>query len=111
MLNVSPGVAGAVVAPVVFTGTLGVANALIWALLPSAISNPQVSGAFGGFVTQTTFIGVLIGPPTFFALSSAMRPDFTIPVVIALFALITLAAPALFDEKKGASVVSPSAAH
>ncbi len=112
MLNVSPGIGGAVVFLVLFTGTLGVANALIWALLPGAISNPQASGAFGGFVTQTTFIGVLIGPPTFFALSSAMRPDFTIPVVVVLFVLIALAAPVLFDgKKKGTGVVSQSAAH
>lgn len=112
LLNVSPNITGAVVALVVFTGTLGVANALIWALLPSAISNPQASGAFGGFVTQTTFIGVLIGPPTFFALSSAMRPDYTIPVVVVLFVLIALAAPAIFDgKKKGANIIPQSAAH
>jgi hypothetical protein len=51
-----------------FTATIGTANALVWSLLPAAVPSPEAGGATAGLVTQGSFLGVLIGPPTFFAI-------------------------------------------
>jgi MFS family permease len=49
-----------------FAATIGTANALIWSLLPAAVPTPEAGGATAGLITQGSFVGVLIGPPTFF---------------------------------------------
>lgn len=49
-----------------FCATVGTANAVIWSLLPAAVPSPEAGGATAGLITQGSFIGVLIGPPTYF---------------------------------------------
>jgi predicted MFS family arabinose efflux permease len=49
-----------------FCATIGTANALIWSLLPAAVPSPEAGGATAGLITQGSFLGVLIGPPTYF---------------------------------------------
>jgi hypothetical protein len=49
-----------------FCATIGTANALIWSLLPAAVPSPEAGGATAGMITPGSFIGVLIGPPTYF---------------------------------------------
>jgi MFS family permease len=51
---------------VLFCATIGTANALIWSLLPAAVPSPEAGGATAGLITQGSFVGVLIGPPTYF---------------------------------------------
>jgi CHASE1-domain containing sensor protein len=50
----------------VFAATIGTANSLIWSLLPAAAPSQDAAGATAGLVTQGSFVGVLISPPTFF---------------------------------------------
>jgi hypothetical protein len=85
----------AVLTLVVFAGFLGVANSLIWSFTSNALSNPQASGALGGFVTQASFIGVLVGPPIFFALGRVGRAGYTLAMVLVLMMLMLVAAPIL----------------
>jgi MFS family permease len=49
-----------------FCLTIGTANALVWSLLPAAVPSPEAAGATAGLVTQGSFIGALLGPPTYF---------------------------------------------
>jgi hypothetical protein len=50
----------------IFCATIGTANALVWSLLPAAVPSAQAAGATAGLITQGSFIGALLGPPTFF---------------------------------------------
>ncbi len=50
----------------VFSAAIGTANALVWSLLPAAVPSPEAAGATAGLITQGSFLGVLISPPTFF---------------------------------------------
>jgi fucose permease len=49
-----------------FCAAIGTANALIWSLLPAAVPSPEAAGATAGLITQGSFVGALIGPPTYF---------------------------------------------
>jgi hypothetical protein len=49
-----------------FCATIGTANALVWSLLPAAVPSAEAAGATAGLITQGSFIGALLGPPTFF---------------------------------------------
>lgn len=49
-----------------FSTTIGTANALVWSFLPAAAPSHETAGATAGLITQGSFVGVLIGPPTFF---------------------------------------------
>jgi MFS family permease len=66
----------------VFCATIGTANALIWSLLPAAVPSPEAAGATAGLITQGSFLGVLLGPPTFFWIRHES------PVLLALLALV-----------------------
>ncbi len=66
----------------VFAATIGTANALIWSLLPAAVPTPEAGGATAGLITQGSFVGVLLGPPTFFWIRHES------PALIAALALI-----------------------
>ena len=66
----------------VFCATIGTANALIWSLLPAAVPSPEAAGATAGLITQGSFLGVLIGPPTFFWIQHES------PVLVAILALV-----------------------
>ena len=49
-----------------FSALVGVANSLVWSLLPAAVPSPEAAGATAGLVTQGSFLGVMFGPPIFF---------------------------------------------
>jgi MFS family permease len=49
-----------------FCATIGTANALVWSLLPAAVPSAEAAGATAGLITQGSFVGALLGPPTFF---------------------------------------------
>lgn len=83
-----------VAALIIFTGSLGITNSLIWSFMPNVLPTPESSGALGGFITQATFVGVLLGPPLFFWLA---RTSSVIPLCISiaiLLGLMMLAVPA-----------------
>ncbi|RKP57856.1 MFS transporter [Pararobbsia silviterrae] len=87
--NIVTGLTGALPATLacimIFTATIGAANSLVWSLIPAAVPAPEAAGATAGLVTQCSFIGVLIGPPTFFAIRHEN------PMLIVLpFALLTI---------------------
>jgi MFS family permease len=76
-----------------FCATVGTANSLVWSLLPAAVPAAEAVGATAGLVTQGSFIGTLLGPPTYFAIrgqSPAVAAELsaliTILMVVALFA-------------------------
>jgi len=50
----------------VFAATIGTANSIVWSLLPAAVPSPEATGATAGLITQGSFLGVAVGPPTFF---------------------------------------------
>jgi predicted MFS family arabinose efflux permease len=87
-----------VVTLIAFAGFLGIANSLIWSFMGHGLLSPQASGALGGFITQTTFIGVLVGPPIFFALSGAGHGSYTLATMVALLLLMAIAAP-IFNRR------------
>ncbi len=65
-----------------FAATIGTANALVWSFLPAAAPSHETAGATAGLITQGSFLGVLIGPPTFFWIRHQS------PVLVALLALV-----------------------
>ncbi|MDR5752479.1 MULTISPECIES: MFS transporter [unclassified Caballeronia] len=58
---------GASAAVCAFSLGIGVVNATIWTLVPSAAPTPATLGATSGLVSQATYLGVLLGPPAVFA--------------------------------------------
>lgn len=62
----APGFTLEVASVLLFCATIGTANSFIWSLLPAAVPSAEAAGATAGLVTQGSYIGVLIGPPTFF---------------------------------------------
>jgi hypothetical protein len=46
--------------------SVGMANSLVWSLLPAAVPSPEAGGATAGLITQGSFIGVFLSPPVFF---------------------------------------------
>jgi hypothetical protein len=77
----------------VFAAAIGIANSLVWSLLPSAVPSPEAAGATAGLVTQGSFLGVLVGPPTFFwirhespLLVAGLAAVLAVLIVIALIA-------------------------
>jgi hypothetical protein len=81
----------------VFCATIGTANAIIWSLLPAAVPSPEAAGATAGLITQGSFLGVLVGPPTFFwirhespVLVAALALLLAVLMLIPLFAHATL---------------------
>jgi hypothetical protein len=51
---------------ILFGASIGIANALVWSFLPLVAPSHETAGATAGLITQGSFLGVLIGPPTFF---------------------------------------------
>jgi fucose permease len=68
-----------------FCASIGIANALIWSLLPAAVPFPDAAGATAGLITQGSFIGVMIGPPTYFWIRHES------PVLIAALSIVLIA--------------------
>jgi hypothetical protein len=64
--GLAPDLSMALAYVMLFCATIGTANALIWSLLPAAVPSPEAGGATAGLITQGSFLGVLIGPPTYF---------------------------------------------
>jgi predicted MFS family arabinose efflux permease len=76
-----------------FCAAIGTANALIWSLLPAAVPSPEAAGATAGLITQGSFVGALIGPPTYFWIRHAsgwslavLSVALAVLMVVALFA-------------------------
>ena len=65
-----------------FAAAIGAANSLIWSMLAAAAPSPDTAGATAGLVTQGSFAGVVIGPPTFFWIRHES------PVLTAVLALL-----------------------
>ena len=77
----------------IFSATVGIANSLIWSLLPAAVPSPEAAGATAGLITQGSFLGVMFGPPIFFwihdkgpSLMAALAVALTIGMVVPLYA-------------------------
>jgi predicted MFS family arabinose efflux permease len=74
-----------------FCGTIGTANALIWSLLPAAVPAPEAAGATAGLITQGSFVGALLGPPTYFWIRHAsVAPLAALSVALALLMMVAL---------------------
>lgn len=73
----------------VLSATIGTANALVWSLLPAAVPSPEAAGATAGLVTQGSFLGVLISPPTFFWIRHE-SPALTAALMVALAVLLVV---------------------
>jgi predicted MFS family arabinose efflux permease len=76
-----------------FCATIGTANSLVWSLLPAAVPSAEAVGASAGLVTQGSFVGTLLGPPTYFAirgqssiLAAELSALLTVLMTVALFA-------------------------
>ena len=93
-----------------FAGTIGTANALVWSLLPAAVPSPEAAGATAGLVTQGSFVGVLIGPPTFFAIRQG-NPAWLAALAAVLAVLMMLALVAHFSASRAAVGSALPASH
>ncbi|MDS9469894.1 MFS transporter [Paracoccus sp. MBLB3053] len=65
----------------------------MWTLVPYTAPNAQATGATSGLVTQITLLGVLLGPPAFFAAQAAMGPMPQLLIFLAALALCALRYP------------------
>jgi MFS family permease len=92
-----------VTALILFTGSLGITNSLIWSFMPNILPRPEASGALGGFITQATFLGVLLGPPVFFWLANSPSSVAASVVIAFLLILMLLAIPAAVARPTGQS--------
>ncbi len=79
-----------------FTASVGAANGLVWSLLPAAVPAPEAAGATAGLITQGSFLGVLVGPPTFFWIRhedpmymAALAGALALGMMVALFAHVS----------------------
>jgi MFS family permease len=91
-----------------FCATIGTANSLVWSLLPAAVPSAEAVGATAGLVTQGSFIGALLGPPTYFALrgqSPALAA--VLSVVLAVLMITALFAYAHVRRARLASGLAP----
>lgn len=94
----APGLTLELLAVMLFCATIGTANSFIWSLLPAAVPSPEAAGATAGLVTQGSYIGVLIGPPTFFLILH--RGPWTIAALSAALSLLMMTP--LFAHARGA---------
>lgn len=72
-----------------FSALIGLANSLIWSLMPAAVPMPEASGATAGLITQGSFLGVLLGPPVFFWVSQ--QSSITTDALLVILVLLMLA--------------------
>lgn len=78
-----------------FSFGIGLANSLVWSLIPAAVPSPEAAGATAGLITQGSFLGVLFSPPIFFwirhespPLIAALAVFMTVLMVIPLYAYV-----------------------
>lgn len=91
--DAAPRVTLELAAVMLFCATIGTANSFIWSLLPAAVPSPGAAGATAGLVTQGSYIGVFVGPPTFFLILhqgpwpiACLSVALTLLMVVPLFA-------------------------
>jgi predicted MFS family arabinose efflux permease len=90
-----------------FCASVGTANALVWSLLPAAVPAPEAAGATAGLITQGSFVGVLIGPPTYFWI----RHESAVLVAALSVVLIVLMLVPLFAHPPAGALASKRALH
>lgn len=97
----------------VFSAAIGAANALVWSLIQVAVPSPDAAGATAGLITQGSFLGVLVSPPTFFWLQH--EGDWLLLAGLALLLLFLMLVPLLAlsrVERAGtASALHPANPH
>ncbi|MBN8608601.1 MAG: MFS transporter [Caulobacterales bacterium] len=85
-----------------FTLTIGAANALVWSLIQAAAPSTDAAGATAGLITQGSFLGVLISPPTFFWLEHEGNP--ALMAALAVVLLVLMCVPLIALPRAGAPV-------